>query len=519
MNDTSDLREHESDIQGFVGSAFPSLPHCVYLLLNIRVRSEARRWIGDCLRDNLIKSIADLGQEARAADLAAGRDGTLMLAFTFRGLDVLGIAESPDLPFPTVFKRGMADPIRAPQFGDDPATWRWRDVTPDPRSDDTIHILAAYFFGSASPALPARLQAGALSAAGLETIQRIESCPSYIDPVNSASYEPFGFRDGIGQPVIRGLRESRTVKENRRLAGALFDDRVVAAGEFLLGHVNEYGERSVCPEIDRAVANTGTSGPRFGLNGSYLAVRQVEQHVDAFLRLERPQRVSDGAESAGGGSTESHPATTDCASRPPSITEKMIGRRKDGCPLVQSPARASEIDAFRYRVADGAGFQCPRGAHVRRANPRDLLGWDEESGVAASKLHRIIRRGRVWASQKCIAGGDAACGDESYRKSDSAQRCGQGLFFIALNADLERQYEFIQQNWMMNRRFADLSNEQDPILGTASPPRFTIPAIPVGRTLEAADGLEEFTKVIGGGYFFLPGLAALRVIAAGPTPA
>ena len=52
-------------------------------------------------------------------------------------------------------------------------------------------------------------------------------------------------------------------------------------------------------------------------------------------------------------------------------------------------------DAFRYRVDDAEGFQCPLGSHIRRGNPRDTLGFDVASGVAQSKRHRLIRRARL----------------------------------------------------------------------------------------------------------------------------
>jgi putative iron-dependent peroxidase len=191
----------------------------------------------------------------------------------------------------------------------------------------------------------------------------------------------------------------------------------------------------------------------------------------------------------------------------------MIGRKRNGDSLVQCPVAPPELDAFRYTVADQNGFQCPRGAHVRRANPRDTLAADVDSGIKFSKLHRLLRRGRVYAgpinaekpadAHEC-AGGDK-CGNDECRET-----CGQGLFFVALNADLERQFELVQQRWIGDTQFGDLADEDDPILGTASANAFSIPAVPVGSRLE---GFENFTEVLAGGYFFLPSLKALEFIA------
>jgi putative iron-dependent peroxidase len=85
-----------------------------------------------------------------------------------------------------------------------------------------------------------------------------------------------------------------------------------------------------------------------------------------------------------------------------------------------------------------------------------------------------------------------------------------GLFFIACNADLERQFEFIHQRWMRNFRFRDLHHEDDPVVGSpAIPKTFTIPGSPNGDKV----GLEALTRTLGGGYFLLPGLRALEFIA------
>jgi putative iron-dependent peroxidase len=137
---------------------------------------------------------------------------------------------------------------------------------------------------------------------------------------------------------------------------------------------------------------------------------------------------------------------------------------------------------------------CPKGAHVRRANPRDTLGVDVPSSVKSSKLHRLLRRGRP------------------YREASGRQ----GIFFIACNADLERQFEFVHQRWLQNPRFGTLANQDDPIVGSQSCPKiFTIPGTPSGNEVS----LQHFTTTLGGGYFFLPGLKALDFIVRNRTRA
>ena len=539
-----DIRHCQDDIQALVASAFSSLRQCHYLFLHVQDPARARAWIGARLRDGLVKSVADLGVQRRHQSAVA-------LSFTYAGLAALGLEETRDLPFASLFKSGMADVDRANLFGDRPAQWHWGDVEavappppppPPPPAPPTapappraaptgaaqspvqVHLLAVYFAADGAT-LPGCLTKDSLLACGLAAaIKPVASCPAYIQPETAGgtkSYEPFGFRDGISQPAIRGLRETRADTAARLKAGDLYEDRVVAPGEFLFGHANEYGEVAAGPNAQWQPPGRRNAGTSFGLNGSFMVVRQYRQKVDAFEHYVQMQDPTPHYAAPAAHAPAAHPPG--CPARPapqlPSAAEKMIGRMREGAPLVPAHAAPTEENAFRYRLDDATGFACPRGAHVRRANPRDLLGWDVESGVVASKLHRLLRRGRTW-TDGCKGGagdGNSACGNAAHRLPQAGeQRCGAGLMFIALNADLERQYEFVQQQWLMNQKFSDLYDEADPILATSADGtrHFSVPAVPAGKKLNA---LPDFTEVIGGGYFFLPGIAALHFIAQGPA--
>jgi len=247
---------------------------------------------------------------------------------------------------------------------------------------------------------------------------------------------------------------------------------VIDPGEFVLGYENEYDELTYTPDLEHWAQSGRATHPggRFTLNGSYLAVRQIQQNVEEFRALKRASGKA--------------------------ICAKLMGRSRNGLPLSwkgDPNARVSDstADAFRYQVEDANGFMCPKGSHIRRMNPRDSLGVDVKSGIKASKLHRLLRRGRPYLE---------VTGDNDRRK---------GLFFIACNADLERQFEFIHQRWMRNYRFQNLHHEDDPIVGSpAQPKKFTIPGLPSGGEVS----LETLTRTLGGGYFFLPGIKALEFI-------
>ena len=82
---------------------------------------------------------------------------------------------------------------------------------------------------------------------------------------------------------------------------------------------------------------------------------------------------------------------------------------------------------------------------------------------------------------------------------------------VSYRDNLRRQFEFIQQTWLTNPTFANLRGEMDPLVGhdeTLS--RFTMPGFPARRCLAS---VPQFVRLLGGGYFFLPSLPALRFLA------
>lgn len=87
----------------------------------------------------------------------------------------------------------------------------------------------------------------------------------------------------------------------------------------------------------------------------------------------------------------------------------------------------------------------------------------------------------------------------------------QGLFFVALCADLERQYEFVQQQWINSGEFHGLHRETDPLTGNHAQTASTY-TIPTASGPIQLNGMQRYVEVIGGGYFFLPSLAALHFL-------
>jgi deferrochelatase/peroxidase EfeB len=145
---------------------------------------------------------------------------------------------------------------------------------------------------------------------------------------------------------------------------------------------------------------------------------------------------------------------------------------------------------FLFGAEDPQGLRCPFGAHIRRANPRESFEPGSREQLTIANRHRIMRIGRMY--QQGVADRNP------------------GLFFMCLNADLERQFEFVQQTWVQDPSFHGLSCERDPLLGRpAADAHFTIPTREGPVMLRS---LPEFVRMRGGGYFFVPGKALLEYL-------
>lgn len=442
-----------------------------------------------------------------------------------------------DLPgsFPPAFQMGMAR--RAQVLGDHgdagPAKWRWADAepvgtaisAPGPKTTEAVLILYA--------ATPDQLEV--IAAFHSELLVHHGGsvlCHRDCAPAEAgAAYDHFGFRDGLSQPVIRGTE---------RFARGTSSRDMVAAGEFILGYPDNQGFFALSPQVRSEAdqfeslplatedvpsrfpnfgAGTSAGQPRdFGRNGCYMVIREIEQHVETFDAFARRKANELKGLARGEPAQNQYPALFRQAGQDPDaewVKAKIVGRWKDGRPLVGNPVPArqtkgpamsdarvisvissqrAELDNdFAYGIDDPQGFACPFGAHIRRANPRDSKEPGDPTEQMITNRHRLLRRGR------------------SYQDGEE-----KGLLFVALCADIERQFEFVQQSWINAPAFHGLANEPDPLIGAdlatgdQASRVFTIPT-PAGPI--KLSGMESFTTVRGGGYFFLPSQSAMRFLA------
>jgi len=462
------------DIQGLMLNGYGHLNHARFVFLRVIEANAAKRWLGHIA--NQISS----AKRRRGEDELPGSQTNL--AFTVTGLQKLGLPFETLAAFPREFQMGMASPERSRRLGDvgacAPESWQFGG----PKTPEIDALVMLYAVDEAILDQSAQQAFGAsLGAHGIEEVFRQNS-------IRDGANEPFGFRDGISQPAIEGGAP-------KLLPGQSW----LKAGEFLLGHVDEYGDLVPVPSVaqefdpDRILTLDRSLPARasFAYNGSFLALRKLAQDVEGFRNfVDRASRNPDGS---------SNPERANY------LAAKMIGRWPSGAPLTLAPEKDDpELGSNKYRnngfgfaATDLKGFACPVGAHIRRANPRDALAFPSEPrrSLNLSNRHRIIRRGRP------------------YRDAPSSDGTGaeEGIVFLALNASLARQFEFIQQSWLNNPKFNGLYEEKDPLSSASTGDEMmTIQAKPVRERLH---GLPRFVTVRGGAYFFLPSIRAIKFLA------
>jgi deferrochelatase/peroxidase EfeB len=485
------------DIQGLVRFSFKHHTEASFLLYRVRDPVAARAWMAQA---PVTSAVAQNPLPATA----------LQLAITHEGLRALGVPDDIASEYSLEFVEGMSgNANRSRRLGDagpnDSSRWQWG-------AGSRVPHVGVFLY-----ALPGHLQAWQQSvetavAPGFELL----SC---LPTTDMDGIEPFGFIDGISQPRLDWNRERAPVDEKQ-----LAYINLSCLGEYLLGYPNEYGLYTPRPLLDPARDALGILPPAeeapgmkdLGRNGSYVVLRQLRQDVFGFWQaLDRY---------AGG--------RADVRAR---LGETMVGRTLEGEPLVgllhetiagNDSTSDPDLNAFTYR-SDPAGARCPLGSHVRRTNPRNAdlpagsggivarllrtLGLDAHAReldlTASTRFHRLLRRGREYGVKVPI----------ERAVSGPADGAESGLQFMCLGANIQRQFEFVQSAWVASAKFDGLGNQADPLLGNRLPgldgnrgDSFAIPQS--GETTRRLDQLSPFTTVLGGAYFFLPGIRALRYL-------
>jgi Dyp-type peroxidase family len=525
------------DIQGNIvfGYGRWGYPVSRYLLFNFRNGKKARAFVSAMVP--LVTSSAPLDKQAGGTPPPA----TTNLAFTYAGLRELGLPDDSLRSFPEDFRMGME--ARKAILGDDgpssPENW-------DPvwRNNFSVHMLAT--INGKSPAeLEKRYQEivkllggtdegvkllpGHRGAGGSEDMQYQPGNAIVLDGKPTAK-EHFHYTDGISDPVFKGQNRNsnETIgagKPTREPATTAAGWEALETGEFLLGHRDETHEYPVAP-VPRLLS----------YNGSFMVYRKLHQNVGKFTAY-----IEKASENYG-------KADDSLAVKQETMKAKFAGRWSNGAPLAIYPDYVSAMEfgeqwdnsintlffdpdatkeqtkaarvvyeqlktkrrAFNYD-GDIKGASCPLGAHTRRSNPRGSLEFENtgafETPGGLVDRRRILRRGLPY-------------GESSDRTDNDGDH---GIIFMAINTSIQRQFEFVQQQWINYGNDFKLANEKDAILGNHATDG---DGNPIGRTvINGNEKLEQptfmcaamprFVETRGGDYFFIPSLTALRMIGEG----
>lgn len=250
-------------------------------------------------------------------------------------------------------------------------------------------------------------------------------------------------------------REGQGQKERDLGAEAPARD-VVPLGELLLGYPDRRGQVAECAVKHKALFH----------NGTFLVMRKLEQHVDAFQGYVERTAAETGAV-------------------PQRVRGWIVGRDDDGAPLTPRPAGASAND-FDYQ--NDPGTHCPFHAHIRLANPRDP---DEPAP-------RIMRRGFSF-------------GPPRDGKSDEAR----GLMFMAYNASIASQFEVVQR-WLNGGNSTGLPSTQNDILVGVPQPSAMRWVIDGGTWKPVLPPERPLVSLRWGLYLFVPSLSAIKALAEPP---
>ncbi|SLN59655.1 hypothetical protein ROA7450_03089 [Roseovarius albus] len=508
------------DTQGIVASGFGRLEYGVALFLELS-HTNGAEWLRAISEDF----------PATTASQTSGPvvPQAISLAFTWTGLEKMGLPDAALASFSAPFREGMMQQDRLRRLGDK-RKGKWLDTVIDggpiwsgnidaPQqktpmgaydvssqatedtfvnpTEKTVHAMLLLYAQTEEEVLVRR--SNLESNLNANQVSVVHTLPLVLDTVADEGFsrEHFGFADGISQPIPYDEGGAVSLNGEESFTG----DPVhgVRLGEVLMGHKNGHQEVAPGPVVEeRKEDGENPLRPHheargfrdLGLNGSYLVVRQLHQNVAGFWK---------GMEAAAEVLKKQDPMAEHIT--PMWVAEKVVGRGVDGRMLrpdgrIPNGPNSEINNDFFFFDDDRHGFGCPLGSHVRRANPRDSLAPKPEMKqtlLDAANNHRILRRARKYGSTLMNTSVD-----------DGKER---GLLFMCLNTDIARQFEFTQQTWLLNSDFSVLFEETDPLVGPDG--QMTIPEDPLRRRVP----VQTFVQMVGGEYFFLPSISGLKYLA------
>jgi Dyp-type peroxidase family len=450
------------DIQGLILNGYRRMRRATHLLLHVEDAGAFRTWLGTLTEENLESPYVTVAADwIHKPPAGVPPKYCVNIAFTFSGLETVGVAAGHLETFPDDFRQGAVE--RAPKASDtgpnDPRNWI---EALRAEHHAKVHVVLSVF--AVDDAVLRDTRSELLAGAGAAVTLIFErSASTLYDDDGRAGIVHFGYRDGLSQPTIAGTPDYRP-EDAERIRDPLAP---LPAGDFLLGPPGRRGK------VDR------TPSPRvLARNGTYAAFRILEQDVVGFERFLAEQANSSAEREL--------------------LAAKLCGRWRSGTPLVMAPDADAEVPTanlngfdFADEYPDPAGRRCPLQSHIRRTNPRR-----DKFAPGDSSLRRIIRRGMPYGPR--------------YDPTQPDPGAERGLVGLFICGNLTEQYEFVMRLWINDGDVAG-GHTRDPLTGNidAAHDDFTAPGDPPVRI----DGLPRFVTTRGGLYLFLPGRKALQHLA------
>lgn len=450
-----------ADVQGNILKGYGSFTanHLFFQVTNV---AAARSWLSRVLPDPNMP-----WRGITSAESWAGRpekpDPLVNVAFTFSGMQALLPERHKELArFPAEFREGAR--MRAIGNGDvddvnECAQWLFG------RDDQRIHVAVSIHTFSFDPDHPpsgvtATPGNAATWAKFMNATQQLQAAAEssglkfvYMHSAQAIAgrKEYFGFKDDISQPRISGQCPAGHAPDFQPAS---------SVGEFLLGpeYQDIYGG-----------ASSGDMPEDLALNGTFGALRLLEQHVDTYQQMIDLYAKQNNVKRQ-------------------EIESQLMGRSTEGKPVEASTdAGLNAFDyapSWEYPGAAAAEPHCPVGAHIRRANPRS-------SRVAGqSHSRRLIRRGMP----------------TSWLENGKPKK---GLLGLFLCASLSRQFEFIQRQWIQgDLATTGIRGTSDPIAALRRQPTTFSLQIAGGQTSTLS--VPPLLTTRGSLYLFFPGIGTLK---------
>jgi Dyp-type peroxidase family len=294
---------------------------------------------------------------------------------------------------------------------------------------------------------------------------------------------------------------------------------LVWPGQFIFGLPTQDDHQPLVPGPPRPA-------PGWARNGSLLVFRHLRQDVPAFRRFTAEAvdalRATEGFADVDQARLEAAlvgrwPEGTALArdERPPEADAARdmqainhFGFRADAPALrvcadpkvaqegLAAAARGDELREVAGTAGDPDGRRCPRFAHVRKVNPRDLP--TDQGDPDRTLAFQMLRRGITWGAP--------------YSEEEPAVAGDRGLLFMSWQSSIDEQFELLTTRWMNRGQGPEGNSGHDLLVGQARKREAVLPG-PGGRTARLSTDV-RWVVPTGGGYFFGPSLGTLAALAA-----